>query len=133
MRTTPILLVLAALTLDCATLAPISEGTCGNGVVDANEDCDSIPATCGRPSDGARACRLTCDRKQAGSCPVGWGCSVEGFCRQATGTFEAASSPSSAGVVTLLAGDFDGDGRADLFGGGPKHGVSKPRVHFYDS
>ena len=133
MRSTPIAFALAASMLQCATLAPIPEGTCGNGVIDANEDCDSFPDACGRADDGARACRLTCDRRQAGSCPAGWGCSVEGFCRQATGRFDAASTPSSAGVVTLLAGDFDGDGRADLFGGGPKNGVSKPRVHFFDS
>jgi hypothetical protein len=126
-------LALAVLMLDCATLRSIPEGACGNGVVDADEDCDSFPEACGRPDDGARSCRLTCDRTKAGSCPVGWGCGIEGVCRQATGRFDVAGAPTSAGVVTLLAGDFDGDGRADLFGGGPRNGNSKPRVHFFDS
>jgi hypothetical protein len=125
--------VLAAFMLDCATLTPLAEGTCGNGVVDANEDCDSFPDACGRPDNGAKSCRLTCDRAQAGSCPVGWGCSVEGICRQATGNFDRAGAPTSAGVETLLAGDFDGDGRMDLFGGGSRNGSSKPRIHFFDS
>ncbi len=130
----PFGLVLTALMFDCATLSPIAQGTCGNGVVDANEDCDSFPeGTCGRPSDGARACRFTCDRTKAGSCAAGWGCGVDGVCRQATAEFEGASEPTSAGVVTLLAGDFDGDGRTDLYGGGPKTSTSKPRIHFFDS
>lgn len=129
----PLACMLSAIFLDCAPLTPLAAGTCGNGVVDANEDCDSFPAACGGPTDGARACRYVCDRTVRDACPAGWGCGVDGVCREATGTFANAGASSSAGIVTLAAGDFDGDGRSDLLGSGPKTGVSKPRVHFYDS
>lgn len=117
---------------DCASLESIPSGTCGNGVVDsATEDCDTFPAACGRPTDGVRACRFTCTRGAADACPTGWGCSVDGFCRQATGTFEEAGGPISAGIISLEAGDFDGDGRTDLVGGGALGSGSKARVHFF--
>ena len=35
-------LVLFALLLDCTTFAPLAANSCGNGVIDASEDCDSF-------------------------------------------------------------------------------------------
>jgi len=123
-----------ALVLSCATLDPLASNTCGNGVIDANEDCDSFPAgQCGEPSAGEAKCRLKCGKQPNGgeplACPDGWGCSVSGFCRQPTGTFSPSSEPVSAGVTTMLVGDFDGDGRADVLGSsGP---TSKGRIHYF--
>mgnify|MGYP005853878357 CR=1 FL=1 len=128
----PLALALAGLLVHCASLDALPAGTCGNGVVDANEDCDTFPASCGAPSSGVTACRLTC-APGGPTCPDGWGCSVDGICRQPTGTFEAPNDPVSAGVETMIAGDFDGDGRADLLGSGPRGAANaaKVRVHFF--
>ncbi|CAN5925825.1 hypothetical protein BH11MYX4_BH11MYX4_07070 [soil metagenome] len=127
---------LSALLLDCATLDHLPANTCGNGVVDAQEDCDSFPddpkSRCGVAGAGASQCRLLCGKQPNGEtpeCPDGWGCSVTGVCRQPTGAFEAPSEPVSAGVTTMLVGDFDGDGRKDLLGSsGP---TSKGRIHYF--
>ena len=142
MRFRPIYFVFATLLLDCATLDKLPTNTCGNGVVDADEDCDTFPAgQCGEPSAGEAKCRLKCGKQTSGSdggsdggsevlaCPDGWGCSVSGFCRQPTGTFSAASEPVSAGVTTMLVGDFDGDGRKDVLGA--SGATSKGRIHYF--
>lgn len=130
----PFLLGSFVLMLDCASLEPIAAGTCGNGVVEAQEDCDTFPAgQCGAPSATDSKCRLLCGKQASGAvltCPDGWGCSVSGFCRQPTGTFDTASEPVSAGVTTMLVGDFDGDGRKDVLGSsGP---TSKGRIHYFN-
>ena len=136
-RFTPFFFGFLALLLDCAPLEPLVAGTCGNGVVDGEEDCDTFPrGQCGAPSSGAAQCRLLCDRvqkdpsKETLKCPDGWGCSVSGFCRQPKGTFEKVSDPVSAGVTTMLVGDFDGDGKTDVLGqSGP---TSKGRIHYFN-
>jgi hypothetical protein len=132
-RLRPLLLGFVVLLLDCAALDKLPEQTCGNGVVDTNEDCDSFPAgQCGAPAT-AGACRLACGKQGDGkvlACPDGWGCGTSGFCRQPTGTFEASSEPVSAGVTTMLVGDFDGDGKKDILGSsGP---TSKGRIHYFN-
>jgi hypothetical protein len=146
MRFRPILFACFVVLLDCASLDPLASDTCGNGVVDAFEDCDSFPADqCGKPSDGAAACRLACgtvktkdadgkDVDKMLTCPAGWGCSVNHICRQPDGTFQAALAPVSAGVTNLLVGDFDKDGRKDLVGTGTRSlsNASRVRVHFFD-
>lgn len=109
----PLLALFAAPLVDCANLAAIPSGTCGNGVVDDNEDCDTFPAACGKPGT-ATACRLTCSATSP--CPSGWGCSVQGICRQPTGNFDAPGPPGSTGTASMLVGDFDGDGRKDIVG-----------------
>lgn len=118
---------------DCASLEPLPADTCGNGVVDANEDCDSFPSHCGAPTDGASACRLRCGDGLP-ACPDGWGCSVQKFCREPAGSFAIAGGPQSTGVATMLVGDFDGDGRADVLGSGPRaaDNGAKVRVHYFD-
>lgn len=139
MRLRHLVLLLApftALLLDCATLDRLTPGTCGNGVVDALEDCDSFPndakARCGAPSAGESKCRLLCGKQPNGEspeCPDGWGCSVAGFCRQPTGAFDVPGEPVSAGVTTMLVGDFDGDGRKDVVGS--SGATSKGRIHYF--
>lgn len=129
------LLVAATPLLDCATLSPLPEGTCGNGVIDANEDCDgsSVSANCGSPTDGAKACRLTCDPAKASGCPDGWGCSTNGVCHEPTGRFEPATERSESGVVSLQVGDFDGDRRDDVLASadpGPDNGARAKVLYF---
>ena len=134
LRLAPFVLGFIALLLDCAPLDPLVAGSCGNGVVDEKlEDCDTFPkGQCGAPSSEAQ-CRLLCGKQSTGevlTCPDGWGCSVSGFCRQPAGTFEAAGDPVSAGVTTMLVGDFDGDGKKDVLGSsGP---TSKGRIHYFN-
>src|SRR5579864_1993152 len=102
----------------CATLDPLPGGTCGNGVIDPKEDCDTHDIgsfKCGAPGTAA-ACRITCTA--ASACPDGWGCGVDGVCRQPSGVFPAASGPLSEGIAGIHVGDFDGDGRQDILGTG---------------
>ncbi|AKV02560.1 hypothetical protein AKJ09_09223 [Labilithrix luteola] len=135
MRFRPLALACFAFMLDCASLDPIAEDTCGNGVVDSTtEDCDSFPAAqCGKPTDGASACRLLCAPNDPDkTCPQGWGCGVQGFCRQATGEFEHANEAVSAGVTAMLVGDFDGDRRKDILGTSALGGApAKGRIHYF--
>lgn len=139
MRLRPLHLALAftVFLLDCATLEDLPSGTCGNGVVDASEDCDSFPENqCGAPGTAGQ-CRLQCGKvdpasSQALTCPTGWGCSVEGFCRQPTGVLEDATERVSVGVTSMLVGDFDGDGRKDLFGTSALGTTAgKGRLHYF--
>ena len=137
MHLRPLLLCFAIVLLDCATLDPLSANTCGNGVVDANEDCDSFPSQqCGTPSDGAAQCRLLCNRTVKDkdgkdvqlTCPDGWGCSVSNFCRAPSGGFQPSDAPFSSGVTHMSVGDFDGDRRADILG--TNAGVGRGRIHY---
>lgn len=126
--------LLMAVLVSCATLEPIPSDTCGNGVVEADrEDCDSFPAdSCGKPDAGLRACRFLCDRKIP-SCPAGWGCGADGICRQPTGALDSAGPPLGAGAASLVVGDFDGDGRADILGAASYGSGASARVHFFDA
>jgi hypothetical protein len=131
-RLTPFFFGFLALLLDCAPLDPLAANSCGNGVVDADEDCDTFPAgRCGAPSSGESQCRLLCGTlAPTATCPDGWGCSVAGFCRQPTGALEISADRFSAGVTTMLVGDFDGDGKKDVLGSsGP---TSKGRIHYFN-
>lgn len=137
MRARPFALALVALLVNCAALEPLPRDTCGNGVIDANEDCDSFPSDqCGTPLDGPAQCHLRCDvtvKDAAGQdrklrCPDGWGCGVENFCRAPSGEFEEFGKPFSAGVTRIIAGDFDGDKRGDLLG--TNGTISRGRIHY---
>src|SRR5688572_11501404 len=106
-----LLCALFALTLDCATLDKLTLGTCGNGVLDPGEDCDGThpgeKGKCGAPATD-QACHYTCTAKTAADdCPAGWGCSITGTCAGPSGAFLPARDAQSAGVRTMLAGDFN--------------------------
>ncbi|MBC7018263.1 FG-GAP repeat protein, partial [Salmonella enterica] len=66
--------------------------------------------------------------------PEGWGCTTKGVCREPSGEFSKALGAVSGGASTLLVGDFDGDGRRDLVGAGPRNSrnTSRVRVHYFD-
>ncbi len=108
---------IASLTLSaCDSLDPVATGICGNLVVEAGEQCDGAE-NCGR--EAAAACRFTCEPGEV-SCPGDFACSAEGICVATAGPFVDPSSASrfELPVDRLVAGDFDGDFRADLVGVG---------------
>jgi hypothetical protein len=98
----------------CSDLLDLPPNTCGNGVLEPGEDCDSNPvdgATC--LTSGPHACHMTCAADGGGRCPTGWGCGVDALCRRPTATFALGSKVEDPSR-RLLVGDFNGDGRTDL-------------------
>jgi len=131
-----VLLSLAA----CEELPPLDSGVCGNAVIEKGEDCDSFPLTEGTvclPAEDPAACRLSCRAGEDGTrppCPPGWGCGLDGLCRQPSGAFASAGSPIPAGAWSADIGDFDGDGRKDVFTRARSDlvGTSRCRIHYFN-
>lgn len=123
MRLAPLLLAVATAAA-CADLPPLLEDVpvCGNGVLEAGEDCDSFAAdgfTCGE-AGADEECRFTCDPEAAGGCPPAFGCGHDGICRRGHGRWvEAEGSPYYVAADLFTTGDADGDGNLDLIGYGP--------------
>ena len=124
----------------CANLPTIASGSCGNAVVEPPEDCDSFAPdaalVCLRPGTPGE-CHFDCRPRQDGttpSCPAGWGCSAQGLCRPPTGQFLALPEVAVGGVRSLMAGDFDGDGRADIVSleAPDVRAGMKARFHYFD-
>jgi hypothetical protein len=123
-------LSLTAFVSACASLSDVPASTCGNRVIDANEDCDSYAigsATCGAAGT-PDACRLQCTTTS--DCPAGWGCGVDGICRAAAGTFKPAFDPIATGDVRLQVGDFDADGKSDVFGGSVSD-LARGKIYYF--
>src|SRR5262245_25845046 len=74
----------------CSNLPDIDGDTCGNGIVESHEDCDSKDPSCvprGEPGE----CRFDCSMVDGArrECPKNYQCGhADNICRQATGTFE---------------------------------------------
>lgn len=123
----------------CRQLPSIQAGVCGNAVVEAGESCDGFGqagASC-RPPGSLLQCHLDCSLRADGTratCPRGWGCAVDDVCRKATGRYRAQAEPVPGNAFSLLAADFDGDGRADILSLEPSGmlGAAKVRVHYFD-
>lgn len=130
----------------CALLAPgctnfptIAGDECGNGVIEAPEDCDTFSLGAGtkcRPKGTDGECHLDCALQDGARarCPPGWGCGDDGICRQPTGDFEPPAAAMDVGAWTLASGDFDGDGRADVMSLEPLDsiGATRLRFHYFD-
>src|SRR5262249_20818104 len=100
----------------CADLPDIAPHTCGNGVLEANEECESAeaPLRCGAP-DTVNQCRYVC--AGGASCPAGYGCGNDGVCRHGDNMFdEGPGSPYRVEAFDFSTGDVDGDGFPDLVG-----------------
>jgi hypothetical protein len=123
----------------CRALPDIQAGTCGNGVLEVGETCDGFAqgeATC-RPPGAAAPCQLDCTLHADGkrpACPTGWGCAADSVCRRATGGYRALAARIPGNAHSLLAGDFDGDGRGDIVSLEPSGqlGATKFRIHYFD-
>ncbi len=120
-----------ALAYACANLPDVTADTCGNRVVEAREDCDTFDV--GKAKCGAKgtptACRLLCT--VTAQCPTGWGCGTDGVCRAPSGQFDLTFTPVPSGQARLQLGDFDGDGRQDLFASSVSD-LGRPEIHFVD-
>jgi hypothetical protein len=92
----------------CADLHTLTRDQCGNGIIEAGEDCDGVGI--GQNTCNAE-CRLECDN---GACPAGWGCGGDGLCRQPSGKFAAFGATLPLGADKLTLADFDGQGRSDV-------------------
>ena len=104
MRAYLVLLVLGA----CTTFEPVPRNTCGNGVLEPGEDCDSNDASCVR-------CAVTCSA--ANDCPSdAYACGVDGFCHAPGGTLGAPVEAGSFLVDDYRITDIDRDHIGDVVG-----------------
>ncbi len=123
--------------LGCDTLPEIPSGQCGNGVIEAGEDCDLFapPGLACHPSGSPNACRFACEpRGSVGpSCPTGSSCGLDKTCSYSSDEYEPLGPLLATPVETLLSADFDGDGRVELLtlGHANAQGQAIPRVLFY--
>lgn len=130
-------LVLLVSLLQCTDFPQLESGVCGNAVVETGEDCDTYPVGpgtyCRPPGSATGACRLDCTAGSNHVCPTGWGCGTDGICREPTGTFRPANGPVAANAWRLSTGDFDGNGRQDVFvrAAIDGAGLSSSRIHYY--
>lgn len=97
----------------CADLPDVTVGICGNGVIEAGEDCEAstvaadgtVTELCG-DVEGDNACFFAWSEEVA--CPAGYGEGADGRCRQATGKFDPGGTLRLV-VDDLEIGDVDGD------------------------
>jgi hypothetical protein len=132
-------LVILASLVQCSDMPTLQAGVCGNAVIDTGEDCDTYPVGpdtyCRPPGSPEGACRLDCTTGSDHVCPSGWGCGTDGICREPTGTFRQANGPVAANAWRLITGDFDGNGRQDVFvrAAIDAAGESSSRIHYYQA
>jgi hypothetical protein len=110
-----LLLVVCASILSCTDLADIPGEGCGNGVVDAGEDCDSFGTT------ACVSCRWACSSSENVACPNDFLCGADNVCRKPTGEYEAVRVPALA--YELLTGKFSGTARDEIWSRGPTSAV----------
>ncbi len=134
-RLVPCVLGLAA----CKNFPSQNSAQCGNAVIEASEDCDSFPrgegtycVPAGQPNECHLACKVLANG-QVPNCPQGWGCGLDGMCREPASQFSTAESVI-AGAHSVRMGDFDGDGRKDVLALGPLESLGKARatVYYFD-
>jgi len=123
--------------ISCSELQLLEPGTCGNFVIDPGEDCDGHPleknTTCAAVNQ-PHACRQVC--KTSTECPSGWGCGLDGICRQSNGQYaQRGAAVPLATPNQMLAGDFDDDGVTDLLLLGHENtvGTRPARIAYFDA
>jgi hypothetical protein len=104
MRIALVALIVAA----CTDFAPIERDVCGNGLLEAGEDCDSSDATCVR-------CAVTCTTND--DCPSSdYACGVDGMCHAPGGALGRPHSAGSFQASEMRITDIDRDGIGDAVG-----------------
>lgn len=100
-------LVLLAL-IGCTDFDDVARDVCGNGLLEAGEDCDSKDPSCVR-------CAVQC--AVAEDCPSDrYACGVDGFCHAPAGVLARPSAPVTFQANELRVTDVDHDGRGDVLG-----------------
>ncbi len=134
-------LAVSLVSLACADLPVVDTGVCGNGIVEANEDCDTYAPpgnVCRPPSATANPCRYDCSAQSGGAeaCPKDARCGVDHICHFSSPnpTYAAFGEPLAIPAQSLRLGDFDGDGKQDLLALGNSNNLwqSFPIVLFFD-
>ena len=91
--------------LGCAACSGLDtlDATCGNGVVETGEDCDS--------GSNCRQCSITCD---TAACPSPYVCGADQLCHAAGGRFRGESAAIPFEVQGFGITDINGDGYGDV-------------------
>jgi hypothetical protein len=114
----------------CTSFETIPRATCGNGILEPGEDCDSKDASCVR-------CAVVCSR--ALDCPTtDYACGVDGLCHAPGGAFAAGKSAGTFQASQLEITDIDHDGFGDALGVSNtslivRHGDSAGQLSVLDS
>ncbi|HEU0033987.1 MAG TPA: VCBS repeat-containing protein [Kofleriaceae bacterium] len=101
-------ILLACALFACSDFDDLTRGVCGNGVIEAGEDCDTDDASCVR-------CAIACET--AADCPGDpYACGADGFCHAPSGVFAPPSTPVAFGADDVRVTDIDRDGIGDVLG-----------------
>jgi hypothetical protein len=99
-----VLIVAAA----CTELPEVGAGVCGNGILEANEDCDNPSETCDQ-------CEILCSDNACGK--AGYQCGADDVCHAPSGVFETdPRSELPFPVLGFRISDVDFDGYGDVVG-----------------
>ena len=99
---------LVLLLVGCTSFDPITRNVCGNGIVEAGEDCDSTGPSC-------IACAVSCTT--AMDCPnSAYACGADDLCHAPGGTLGQGQVAGAFAVDTYRITDIDQDGIGDVVG-----------------
>lgn len=92
----------------CTSFDTLDRSVCGNGLIEAGEDCDSNDASCVR-------CAVSCDAPT--DCPnAAYSCGADGLCHAPGGTLAPPASAGPFQVNEFAITDLGGDGTGDVVG-----------------
>ncbi|MFN0250200.1 MAG: FG-GAP repeat domain-containing protein [Kofleriaceae bacterium] len=92
----------------CTSFEPVDRGVCGNGLVEAGEDCDADDPSCVR-------CAVVCT--EDADCPSSaYACGADGTCHAPSGALAAPVAAGAFLVEDILVTDIDRDGIGDAVG-----------------
>ncbi len=92
----------------CTDFEPIDRNVCGNGLLEAGEDCDSSDPSC-------VSCAVTCASDD--ECPSdAYRCGVDGVCHAPGGALGSLHAAGAFQADELAVTDIDHDGFGDAFG-----------------